>query len=246
VLRNGVGELGVYTPYMLELEMPSDFPVKPYDSVWKSLEGLGGEYYRAGEDSKYQSWQQWLSAWIGIAYRFRSCAEHDQAFAESVSKYGDNPSQPENYHQDRELFGFFVSGLSAIESTCYGLFAVGSILDFNNFPLTTEQHMRNATTTKTVQQFAVSFPNDGITAALQRIMSEQPYTDWKAVRNTLAHRTNPGRIIYASTVGPPKTVEWMLQNIPIDNTSTASRRRWLADSLRYLLTEADNFTAKHF
>jgi hypothetical protein len=100
---------------MLELDMPADFPVKPYDSVWKSLEGLGGENYRMGEESKYHSWYQWLAAWINIAYRFRSCAEHDEAFAESVSKFGDNPRQPEKYHQDRELFGFFVTGLSAIE-----------------------------------------------------------------------------------------------------------------------------------
>src|SRR5215203_1022514 len=114
---------------MLELEMPSDFPVKPYDSVWKRLEGLGSEYNLAGEDNRHQAWEQWLSAWIGLAYRFRACAEHDQTFAELVSEVGNNPRQPKQYHQDRELFGFFVSGLSAIESTYYGLFAMGSILD---------------------------------------------------------------------------------------------------------------------
>jgi len=231
---------------MLELEMPSDFPVKPYDSVWRSLEGLGNEYYRTGEESKGQAWQQWLSAWKGIAYRFRSCAEHDEAFAKLIDTLGDNPGPPGNYHQDRELFGFFVTGLSAIESTCYGLFAVGSILDSSSFPFTTEQHMRKADTPKTIRRFTVSFPNDGITTALQRITSEQEYRNWKDARNALAHRISPGRRIYGSMGGPSMTSEWLLQNMPMDAASTASRRRWLAGSLHHLLTEADDFTAKHF
>ena len=177
------------------------------------------------------------SRWIGIVYRFRSCAEHDEAFAESANKFGGNPSQPETYYQDRELFGFFVTGLS---------FAVGSLLDPNNFPLTTDKHMRNVNPTKTVRQFSVSFPNESITAALQDVTSQQEYKDWKTIRNTLAHRTNPGRVIYVSTVGPLRTAEWMLQNIPMDSKATASRRRWLANSLRDLLAEADTFTATHF
>ncbi len=231
---------------MPEIDMPSDFPVGPYDSVWERLVGLGAEYDRTGAQGKYHSWYQWLAAWINITYRFRSCAEHDEAFARSVSKFGDNPRQPEKYHQDRELFGFFVTGLSAIESAYYGLFAVGSILDPDNFPLSTYKDMRNATTTKTVQQFTMSFPNDGITAALQGIASQQEYRDWRDARNIIAHRISPGRRIYASIGGPAKTTEWMLQNMPMDAASTASRRRWLAGSLHYLLTEADNFTAKHF
>jgi hypothetical protein len=90
---------------MPEIDIPSDFAARPYDSLWGRLGNLGSKYYQAGADSgEYHSWKQWLAAWINIAYRFRSCAEHDEAFARSVSKFGDNPRQPEKYHQDRELF----------------------------------------------------------------------------------------------------------------------------------------------
>lgn len=231
---------------MLEIDMPSDFAVEPYDSVWNRLAGLGVEYSRRREDAPYQAWSQWLSAWIGIAYRFRSCAEHDQSFDALVSKFGDNPTQPGNYYQDRELFDFFVSGLSAIESTFYGLFAIGSILDSDSFPLTTEQHMREVNTKKTVRRFIETFPNDRITAAFQGMISQQEYKDWGETRNTLAHRINPGRRVYSSPKGPARTTEWVLQGIPIDSTATASRREWLANTLRDLLTEADHFTAKYF
>lgn len=231
---------------MLEIDMPSDFAVDPYESVWNRLADLGSEYFRREANAQYHSWSQWLSAWIGIAYRFRSCAEHDQSFAELVNELGDNPTQPGKYYQDRELFNFFVSGLSAIESTFYGLFAVGSILDYNSFPLITEQHMREANTNKTVRQFAETFPNDRIVTALLSMTNQQEYKDWKKARNTLAHRVNPGRIIYGSTRGPAGTTEWVLQGIPIDTMSTALRREWLANFLRDLLIEADHFTAKHF
>jgi hypothetical protein len=231
---------------MPEIDMPPDFAVRPYDSVWERLAGLGAEYDRTGAQGKYHSWYQWLAAWINITYRFRSCAEHDEAFAESVGRFGDNPRQPEKYHQDRELFGFFVTGLSAIESAYYGLFGVGSILDPTNFPLSTDKNMRNATTTRTVQRFTAAFTNESVTATLRRITTQQEYSDWKDARNTLAHRRSPGRKLYGSVGGPSKTTEWMLQDIPMDAASTASRRRWLADSLRRLLTEADRFTAKHF
>jgi hypothetical protein len=145
-------------------------------------------------------------------------------------------------YQDRELFGFFVTGLSAIESTCYGLFAIGSILDRNNFSFETEKHRRNANTASTVKQFAETFCNYSVTIALQAITRQQEYKDWKKVRNNLAHRINPGRKVYV-VVGGTQTAEWVLQGIPMDNTAAASRREWLANSLHDLLTAADTFTA---
>jgi hypothetical protein len=123
---------------------------------------------------------------------------------------------------------------------------VGSILDPNNFLFTTAEHMRIVNPEKTVGQFSASFPNDGITAALRYIASQQEYKNWKTVRNTLAHRSSPGRSIHVSEGEPSRTVEWVLQDIPIDIPATASRREWLADSLRYLITQAYNFTANYF
>ncbi|MDP9456055.1 MAG: hypothetical protein M3Q60_09745 [Actinomycetota bacterium] len=234
---------------MAEIGMPPDFAVEPYDSVFDRIANLATQYYRAyeaGAVREYQSWNQWVSAWIGVTYRYRSCTEHDEAFSKLVTEFGDNPNPFEKYRQDQELFNFFVTGLSAIECTCYGLFAVGSLLNSSNFPLATEKDMSSVNPAKTLEQFDKSFPKEGITAALHSMTSQPEYKSWKKVRNTLAHRISPGRMIYASVGGPSKTAEWKLDSIPMDGRATASRREWLANSLRNILTEADHFTAKHF
>jgi hypothetical protein len=221
--------------------MPADFADEPYDSIYQRVADTLGN-----QQPQPPSWPEYSGAWLGLTYRFRSCTEHDETFTGSVSRFGDTPDWSERYKQERDLFGFFVNGLSAIECACYGLFAIGSWLNPNQFPFTTDADKRSVNPERTLERFAIVFPNEDFTRALRQFLSSQQYQDWKKARNVLSHRAQPGRIIYLSTVGPSRTAEWVLQNIPIDNTATATRRRWLADSLRDLLTEADHFTAKHF
>lgn len=225
---------------MPAIDMPADFANKPYDEVYQRLANA------LGQQPQHSSWPEYSAAWTGLMYRFRSCAEHDEAFTKSVNEFGDTPGRSERYNQERDLFGFFVTGLSAIECACYGLFAIGSMLSPTGFPFTTDRARRNVNLNKTLEEYKNAYPNEGVVRVLQRIINEQQYIDWKYARNVLAHRSNPGRIIYGSTRGPANTTEWELQGIPIDSTATASRREWLANSLRDLLTEAEHFTVKHF
>ena len=48
------------------------------------------------------------------------------------------PFRPERFIQEDALFGFFVNGLSVIESFFYGLYWIGSMVDTNSFPVLTE------------------------------------------------------------------------------------------------------------
>jgi hypothetical protein len=233
--------LDVYTPDVPSINMPADFADELYDRVYQRVADAIGNLH-----PQPPSWPEYSCAWLGLTYRFRSCVEHDGVFTDSVNRFGDTPDWPERYKQERDLFGFFVTGLSAIECTCYGLFAIGSWLHPDNFSLTTDADKRRVNPERTLEQFEIALPNENLTRALQQITDDQEYHNWKKARNVLSHRSQPGRIIYLSSVGPPRASEWVLQNIPIDNTATTARRRWLADSLRYVLTEADNFTAKHF
>lgn len=225
---------------MPSIETPDDFADDLYDGIYQRVAEV-----LANQQPQPPSWPEYSGAWLGLTNRFRSCAEHDEAFTESVSKFGDTPAWPERYKQKRDLFGFFVNGLSAVECACYGLFAVGSWLNSSQFALTTDADKRRVSPEWTLKRFEIAFPNEGLTRALQRILGSREYSDWKDARNVLSHRSQPGRIIYLSNV-TPRTAEWVLQNIPMDNTATAFRRKWLAESLRYLLTEADAFSAKHF
>jgi hypothetical protein len=233
--------LGLYTSFMPSIEMPDDFADDLYDSVYQRIGNALGN-----QQPQPLSWPEYSGAWLGLMYRYRSCADHDEVFTDSVNSFGDTPEWSERYKQERELFGFFVTGLSAIECACYGLFALGSWLNADQFSFMRDADKRVITPEWTLERFRVAFPNESLTRALQQITHDQQYRDWKKARNVLAHRSQPGRNIYLSNVGPPRTAEWVLQNIPIDSTATATRRRWLAGSLRLLLSEADTFTAKHF
>lgn len=222
---------------MPAINMPADFSDEPYDNVYKRLTNARGQH---------PLWPEYSFAWTGLMYRFRSCTEHDEVFTKSVTKFGSTPpDSSERYNQERDLFGFFVTGLSAIECACYGLFVIGSMLYPQRFPFATDDDKRHVKPKTTLEKYQSAYQNERLVCVLQRIINEQQYRNWTKARNILAHRSNPGRVIYGSTKGPAKTPEWMLQDIPIDSTATASRREWLANSLRDLLTEADHFTVKH-
>lgn len=212
--------------------MPRDFAVEPYEAIRSRVV--------AKKDAYPHSWAQYAGAWNAVAYRFLSCADHDRAFIESIKRAGNAPPQPERYRQERELFGFFVTGLAAIESLCYGLFAIGSMLDAQNFPISTPRDMRSISPEKTAKQFAAAFPKEGITAALQQMRSAQDFRDWKEIRNLLAHRSAPGRAFHLG--GPHHGEALWVKGIQIDKNTTASRREWLAKTIRALLNAADDFT----
>ncbi len=216
-------------------EMPQDFPAKPYENILKRL---------VGESDRHPSfWSEFASAWSAVAYRFRSCAEHDEAFAESIRRAGNSPPPPERYAQERELFSFFATGMSAIESLCYGLFAIGSMLDARAFPLVTTEDKRNVYPEKTANKFGTTFPCEIITSILKRLTESQDYQAWKTIRNILSHRSTPGRRFFRGGDHDGIAV-W--GEILIDENTTVSRRRWLANILSDLLEAADAFTAARF
>ena len=218
------------------LVMPGDFPVLPYEGIHRRVTAKKQAYPNA--------WAQYAGAWNAVAYRFLSCADHDKAFTESVRRFGDAPLQPERYAQERELFGFFVTGLATIESFCYGLYAIASMVDSRNFPLVTQKDMRSVNRESTTKRFKRTFPSDNITHVLDQTVSTQEFKDWKEIRNILAHRSAPPRHFFASTAGKARAALW-LNGIQIDENITASWRKWLATTMSVLLEATDDFTARH-
>jgi hypothetical protein len=89
-----------------------------------------------------ESWRQFNWAWGGLLYRFCACAEHNEAFTESVTRAGASPPDPDRYVQEKHLFGFFVTGHSAIECLSYGLHALGSMVAPPSFPMATDADLR--------------------------------------------------------------------------------------------------------
>jgi hypothetical protein len=222
------------------LPMPDDFDRDSYENVFSRLAPLNLTYPIP--------WGEYAGAWIALSYRFYSCAEYSDSFTESLQTHGGTAQALECYRQERDLYNFFVSGLSAIESFYYGLFAVASMLDSNTFPVQTDEGKRTKPE-GVVRRFLARFPNENVTTTMQNLLADKAYKEWNDRRNILAHRNTPGRLMSIrvtmgrvdANYGPLRWGE-----IDLDERTTPSRRQWLAETLRDLLSAADTFTANHF
>jgi len=215
------------------LEMPADFPSEPYEAINARLVKM--------KDPFPESWSQFTGGWRAVAIRFLSCIEHDKNFTLSVKKFTNAPQQPGRYIQERELFGFFVTGLSTIESLCYSLYAIASILDQNNFPIT-ERELRNVYPETVCLKFYDYYNNENITNELKKLINSQNYKEWKNIKNILAHRSVPGRHFYSGGEYNGKAL-W-IDRIEINENTTASRLQWLKNKITTLINAINVFTKK--
>ena len=124
----------------VELKVPDDFPKKHYDAVARRIHANHARVTSSprGDEAMFH----YGGAWNAVRYRFVSCARSDETFANSFRTAGPATGHPERFIQEDALFGFFVNGLSVIESFFYGLRWIGSMVDTTSFPVPTEDELR--------------------------------------------------------------------------------------------------------
>jgi hypothetical protein len=174
--------------------VPQDFPKDPYESVIDQLQPHKGKNERAFEE--------FIAGWAAIAHRFLDCASHDEAFTYSVKHHGSTPEPPERHLQERALFGFFVTGLSALESASYALWMAGAMDKPAEFPIGTSAALQGITPGSTRDKYKSAYPGTSVTAKLEDLMASSQWQEWKELRNILTHRSAPGRHI-SLIVGTP-------------------------------------------
>jgi hypothetical protein len=174
------------------LPLPSDFPVAEVIAAELEMRARAG----TSPVTPAPTWVEFGAAWMAVAYRFLDVTYFDQAFRDSMAKFGAAPEPPERYRQERHLFGFFVSGLSAIESFCYGLCALAWEADSRRVSLATPGQKKGVSPESTRDRFNAHFKSDAITADLDALANSSEYRDW--VDN--AERTRPSDV--ASTEAP--------------------------------------------
>jgi hypothetical protein len=214
------------------ISMPADFPYTSYESIHN--------YCRPKMTSLpplADKWAEYMYAWNSIAYRFRAITEHDESFSEAITKN----SHFDHYVQERELFNFFVAGLSTLETFSYGLYFLASIAHPNDFPVTNPRSI-NLKTTK--QYFLNTFPSETVTSRLDALINDPKFDKWCSIRNVLAHRSAPGRIIEAGDGGASDDI-WKLDKIPLNENTTGLRRKWLSQTLGQLLEDSKKFVEQH-
>ena len=216
--------------------MPSEFPIEHYETIHKRIKKF---VYKCPK-----SWKQYSGAWNAVAYRFKACAKHNIIFTDSVIRAGNTPKASERYIQEKELFNFFVTGLSVIESLLYGLYSIVSIVKPDCFPITKQGHLRGINPKKTSENLNCAFPEEEISKKIKMLVESKDFIEWSDIRNILAHRASPGREIHVG--GELNSKAFWIQGIQINENATASKFKWLTCTILNIMEEIDDFTFKMF
>jgi hypothetical protein len=223
--------------------LPTDFPLQIYDKTGVIL----FKYI----DTDLIKWRSFWLGWDGLKNRYRAMSEYDEEFTQSIKKHGNSPLSPEErYKQDKALFGFFTSSVSAVECFFYAAYWMGAFLKPKEFPSDSES-LRLINPQCVVRMFETHFPGDTLTGQMAKCVSDSSYGEMKDMRDVLSHRgvlprrfTHDGDNVIATVpVNPKAPIEqWRHDlSISIDEKTTAIRRRWLSDTLRGLMTAAAGF-----
>lgn len=218
------------------IEMPTCFPIKPYEVIHSRIE--------KNKDDFPKSWNQYAGAWNAIAYRFLSCSNYNFEFISLIKRAGNSPVPTERYKQEKCLFGFFVTGLSTIESFCYGLYAIASMINSSYFPIDKAKHLRKIKIENTSKKFKCVYPNEKISEILSKLIEDPAFQKWKEIRNILAHRLAPVRHFF--TGGDQNGEALWLNGIQINENTTSYRYEWLSETLTSILNNAELFVSHIF
>jgi hypothetical protein len=230
------------------LAVPDDFPAGAFE----------GTYVHALNDVVHT--EQFTGAWLGMAYRFRACAENGEAFAALFRTHGSNPPLEHRYAQDREMFEFHANGYGALDCLFYGMYFVAELVRPADFDVTVP---RKITAQETTRLFDKHLRGEPLAVALHETYASQDCADWSELRNILAHRIASGRIIQLSTAGataPSPPDRWtsarpsptkpgysarVIPPLQITEHGLVPRRRWLAGRMDAVLSAAHEFVVKH-
>jgi hypothetical protein len=181
------------------LDVAADFPSAAYEAVCAKTSGY----------SKHPAHPMLIGALYAVSYRFNALAEYGDKLVDSIKLHGAGPGNPQRYEQERDLFGFFSNGFSALESFAFGMFAVGAIkVGSPNFPLITEDDESNVRWSTLLRAYAKAFPDDPVNSALEAFWKDQGLRDFNSDRNILTHRAAPPSTTLADFERPgiPKSV----------------------------------------
>ena len=202
-----------------------------------------------------EPWFEFGGGWRAVEIRFQTCCEHDRIFRDAIRRN----SHADQYVQEQQLFGFFTTGLAAVESLFYALYAFGWMLNRGKagaFALIAGKQ-EQVTPETTRDAFRKEYgPSDPLVTALDSALNDPSWKEWKKIRNVLAHRATPPRILHVgvslSIGGKPQPEsdffrqESRLKELgALDEGTTHTRCEWLDATLEKLLKAAQSFAKQH-
>jgi hypothetical protein len=223
----------------LQLEMPDLFPVAAFEQFMTA----GRSLIPAAAPMPVEL-EEFLRASNLIGWRFRACNEYHGLLLESWKSKGAAVSLEEVYRRQHWLFGMFVCGVSAVESTCYACFAASAA--HLSYRLTFNEHARrDMTPKKFAKQLAKYQQANKFVNLLNMILDSEQWRLWGTYRNMMTHRSPALPIIRGALGGglPPSRIldypkTWSTPELNGDLAEHTGKITWLAGTLEQLLSGA--------
>lgn len=194
------------------------------------------------------SWGHWAGGWNGFVFRLLGIHGDAERLRQLLSERGgDAPAPVVRSQQEHLLFGFYATGLSALENFAFATNAFGAFLKPEAFPLGNEQELKTINPKAVGQRFLDVYPNERLSSELERVSVSSDFERWSLIRNVLSHRAAPGRLIHAQAGNDDRgsrPAEWMDE--PLDADRIARDEGWLFRELTALVLAADEFATRYF
>lgn len=227
-------------------EPQADFPQDPYDAIHHRLEHFANS-------PQGTTWRQFAGAWNAVAYRFQACAEYDETFRSDFARLGVNAGGLDRYRQERDTYGCIVNACSVIEAFYYAAYAMGSLLQPTDFPITSRGSQRGINTESATTRFERHFARDPFAATLRAMIGDPMWPKLKDRRNVLIHRAAWAKDVERSFGGPAAAAvdrirlsDYHLDDLDLAPEVTSVPRAWVAVNLTLAIKAADVFAASNF
>ena len=168
-----------------------------YTSVNEVVKKLSG--------SNEKNWHVFASAWTALVYRLRAAREHAAAFSASLA-VSSGPLPEQRYQQEKDLFVFAASALSAVECFFFATYFIGAFVKPTAFPLAPDD-LKYLRPEDVRARFGAAFSGD-LTTAMQGALKAPEYEKLVEDRNVLSHRGVLPRAHSLAAGGPdrPSTI----------------------------------------
>jgi hypothetical protein len=219
---------------VLKLDMPDEFPLVEFEAFVNAVRTVAGP--------KSEARGEFGGASNLIGWRFRASVEYREMYLDSWRQHGAAVGFEELYARERNFFGMFVSGVSTIECIAYACYATASDPSVLGLPF--DERIRRSRSGPRHLLHALEGKSRAaeLVHALTVMLASAEWRIWTNYRNTMAHRSNIHRIIYAAVGSalPPSRImqfagNWSHDPMDGDEAAFLALAAWLARTCQDLL-----------
>ncbi|MES2154543.1 MAG: hypothetical protein V4510_05345 [bacterium] len=214
----------VQTSRTLQIELPPPFPANFLDYVTDAALSL----------PQTSATVELTHALAAVGYRYRAMHDAQRMLQGSLAVTVRGRTPEEKFVQDSHLMHFLTDGLSSIEALAFSAYLCGHLTNAPRFPIHAGA-LAKVTPMSVEKLFRRTLPQAGLTASLRRLCRAREFEEWKSMRTTLTHRSQPALQPHHLLVS--KVAE-------LDETWLRRKRGWLDDQILVLLRELLSFMGK--